>query len=129
IPVDDTHLMSLTYESQAARTASPIDKEPIATVHDVKCCWDGCGIPLPSISMRSIHVHLGRHHSTAFERPCSGKDRRRRGRCLWVGCKHRSDMLFSSVAKHICTRHLKVLTVQCRECGEEFSRGDSLDRH
>ncbi|KAH9935832.1 hypothetical protein B0H21DRAFT_759051 [Amylocystis lapponica] len=110
--------MSLNHGKQTAPTPSPVGTELLATAHDVKCRWDGCGIPLPSTSIRAIHVHLRQHHFNDFERLWSGQDRRHRSRCLWEGCEYQSDMLFSSTAKHICTRHLKVLTVKCKKCGE-----------
>ncbi|PCH45053.1 hypothetical protein WOLCODRAFT_124482 [Wolfiporia cocos MD-104 SS10] len=81
---------------------------------------------LPSSTFSAIESHLKRYH---FCNDIEDWVPSKRGECRWDGCVWQRPMYYRSFAKHIATQHLRSTAAVCQDCGEDFTRGDSRNRH
>ncbi|CCM05867.1 uncharacterized protein FIBRA_08103 [Fibroporia radiculosa] len=141
-PIEYTHTMSTSQDTASHTVPFPgnVPLSPETTTEwspnsfhtslnnqEIRCRWGDCRVPIMSSSFGAIEAHLRTHHF--------GQERGiiwvpgDRGMCQWVGCTWQRPMLHRSFAKHIATQHLGTTATSCPDCGEEFTRGDSRNRH
>lgn len=92
-----------------------------------RCQWGNCNGVITSPKFSSIETHLKAHHFA--ENSSDPWIPGQRGHCKWSGCTWPQPMYYRSLAKHIATQHLRSTAAVCADCGEDFTRGDSRNRH
>lgn len=119
----------------SAATEPPVPHVAADTAAPIICFFGG---PCPHLApdtllqkVTGVKRHLEAFHQLPRDRAdnlvcdwaVADKDGRGTDRCG----KDVKDVI--QLAKHVATVHLQLLKVRCEDCGELFSRRDSLDRH
>ncbi|PCH39971.1 hypothetical protein WOLCODRAFT_67182 [Wolfiporia cocos MD-104 SS10] len=95
----------------------------------IVCQWGtSCGISLPHCSFSTIKRHIREYH---FGGDAHGWHDQLRGHCMWSvgGNVCGKEVMYGHFGKHIATVHTRSVYRRCSRCHQEFSRGDSLQRH
>ncbi|KZT66951.1 hypothetical protein DAEQUDRAFT_813238 [Daedalea quercina L-15889] len=100
-----------------------------APIDGTRCLFNNCRIVLQDTTNAGVARHLLDHHFTGDRTQWEKSDERIH--CLWIDCRHRGTLKKRSLAKHICTAHLRTTEVKCDVpgCDAVLSREDGRKRH
>ncbi|KAI0723631.1 hypothetical protein C8Q72DRAFT_858493 [Fomitopsis betulina] len=93
------------------------------------CRFGNCKEVLTDLTVGGVTEHLLRCHFG--DRRSDWQKADKPVQCLWPHCRHRGMLKKRSLAKHICTTHLKITEVRCGipGCDAVLSRSDGRERH